>query len=101
MISSWSTCHKILHILMFITSFGEQNITYKCCSNFLIHLSIKLESQIYQYLIDKLQCHAKDILFIGDTLFVDYSDPNEFGMSARLIDRKNGQKLADFLIDIL
>ncbi|MEQ1169658.1 Lrp/AsnC family transcriptional regulator, partial [Acinetobacter nosocomialis] len=29
---------KILHILMFITSFGEQNITYKCCSNFLIHL---------------------------------------------------------------
>ena len=38
MISSWSTCHKILHILMFITSFGEQNITYKCCSNFLIHL---------------------------------------------------------------
>ncbi|MDQ8850475.1 hypothetical protein RFI41_16500, partial [Acinetobacter nosocomialis] len=24
--------------LMFITSFGEQNITYKCCSNFLIHL---------------------------------------------------------------
>ncbi len=63
--------------------------------------AIKLESQIYQYLIDKLQCHAKDILFIGDTLFVDYSDPNEFGMSARLIDRKNGQKLADVLIDIL
>jgi FMN phosphatase YigB (HAD superfamily) len=29
--------------------------------------AIKPESQIYQYLIDKLQCHAKDILFIGDT----------------------------------
>ncbi|MFX5821064.1 hypothetical protein ABTE22_18700, partial [Acinetobacter baumannii] len=27
---------------MFITSFGEQNITYKCCSNFLIHLYISL-----------------------------------------------------------
>ncbi|MFX6887875.1 hypothetical protein ABTH62_18540, partial [Acinetobacter baumannii] len=27
--------------LMFITSFGEQNITYKCCSNFLIHLSLQ------------------------------------------------------------
>ncbi|MER8177684.1 hypothetical protein ABTN05_08195 [Acinetobacter baumannii] len=26
---------------MFITSFGEQNITYKCCSNFLIHLCEK------------------------------------------------------------
>src|SRR5690606_32301328 len=42
MISSWSTCHKILHILMFITSFGEQNITYKCCSNFLIHLCLQV-----------------------------------------------------------
>ena len=26
---------------MFITSFEEQNITYRRCSNFLIHLSIK------------------------------------------------------------
>ena len=26
---------------MFITSFEEQNITYRSCSNFLIHLSIK------------------------------------------------------------
>ncbi|ENU89755.1 hypothetical protein F972_00906 [Acinetobacter sp. CIP 102529] len=25
---------------MFITSFGEQNITYSCCSNFLIHLCL-------------------------------------------------------------
>ncbi len=29
---------------MFITSFGEQNITYKCCSNFLIHLFIQLRN---------------------------------------------------------
>src|SRR5574344_262642 len=63
--------------------------------------AIKPESQIYQYLIDKLQCHAKDILFIGDTLLADYSGPTEFGMSARLIDRKSGQKLADVLSDIL
>lgn len=28
---------------MFITSFGEQNITYKCCSNFLIHLCHSLK----------------------------------------------------------
>ena len=63
--------------------------------------SIKPESQIYQYLIDKLQCHAKDILFIGDTPLADYSGPTEFGMSARLIDRKSGQKLADVLNDIL
>ena len=63
--------------------------------------AIKPESQIYQYLIDQLECHAKDVLFIGDTLLADYSGPNEFGMSARLIDRKNGQKLADVLNDIL
>ncbi|ARG17751.1 hypothetical protein B7L44_14810 [Acinetobacter nosocomialis] len=41
MISSWSTCHKILHILMFITSFEEQNITYRSCSNLRIHLYIR------------------------------------------------------------
>ncbi|HBP6523751.1 TPA: hypothetical protein L6A21_32615 [Pseudomonas aeruginosa] len=40
MISSWSTCHKILHILMFITSFEEQNITYRSCSNLRIHLCL-------------------------------------------------------------
>ncbi|QHI09757.1 hypothetical protein [Acinetobacter haemolyticus] len=34
---------------MFITSFGEQNITYKCCSNFLIHL-----------------CTTRDILSVGN-----------------------------------
>lgn len=63
--------------------------------------AIKPESQIYQYLIDQLECRAKDVLFIGDTPLADYSGPNEFGMSARLIDRKNGQKLADILNDIL
>ena len=63
--------------------------------------AIKPESQIYQYLIDQLECRAKDVLFIGDTPLADYSGPNEFGMSARLIDRKNGQKLADGLNDIL
>lgn len=30
---------------MFITSFGEQNITYKCCSNFLIHLLQQISDQ--------------------------------------------------------
>ena len=63
--------------------------------------AIKPESQIYQYLIDQLECRAKDVLFIGDTPLADYSGPTEFGMSARLIDRKNGQKLADVLNDIL
>jgi hypothetical protein len=34
-------------------------------------------------------------------LLADFNGPNEFGMSARLIDRKNGQKLADVLFDII
>ena len=63
--------------------------------------AIKPEPQIYQYLIDQLGCHAKEVLFIGDTPLADFSGPNEFGMSARLIDRKNGQTLADILVDII
>jgi FMN phosphatase YigB (HAD superfamily) len=64
-------------------------------------VAVKLELQIYQYLIDKLECHAKDVLFIGDTPLADYIGSNKFGMSAHLIDRKNGQKLADVLVDII
>ena len=41
---------------MFITSFGEQNITYKCCSNFLIHLYG--ESFLYHNVCPKLQIHG-------------------------------------------
>ncbi|NAR62156.1 hypothetical protein GPS51_16855 [Acinetobacter haemolyticus] len=60
MISSWSTCHKILHILMFITSFGEQNITYKCCSNFLIHLYPYTFRPENYYMPDTLKCADKE-----------------------------------------
>ena len=44
---------------MFITSFGEQNITYKCCSNFLIHLLNSIQSlidknfEVYSCIINK------------------------------------------------
>ena len=34
---------------MFITSFEEQNITYKCCSNFLIHLYNKYKGMGLDY----------------------------------------------------
>ncbi|NAR52412.1 hypothetical protein GPS64_17745 [Acinetobacter haemolyticus] len=41
---------------MFITSFGEQNITYKCCSNFLIHLFTILFKNIgFNHSIKNLQ----------------------------------------------
>ncbi|RSC82827.1 hypothetical protein EGT42_16665 [Acinetobacter haemolyticus] len=35
---------------MFITSFGEQNITYSCCSNFLIHLYMFYSEHIFEKL---------------------------------------------------
>ncbi|WP_180070749.1 BREX-1 system adenine-specific DNA-methyltransferase PglX [Acinetobacter sp. YH16038] len=53
MISSWSTCHKILHILMFITSFEEQNITYRSCSNLRIHLFLSSYEELRKWLFEK------------------------------------------------
>ncbi|NAR55668.1 hypothetical protein GPS56_00010 [Acinetobacter haemolyticus] len=40
---------------MFITSFGEQNITYKCCSNFLIHLSELVKTDEFDYTLGKIE----------------------------------------------
>ncbi|MGN7671068.1 hypothetical protein ACTJLR_01125, partial [Acinetobacter baumannii] len=37
-------------ILMFITSFEEQNITYRSCSNLRIHLSRALKKNVFMYL---------------------------------------------------
>ena len=43
---------------MFITSFGEQNITYKCCSNFLIHLyDTRRKILLGSYLIKKMNAN--------------------------------------------
>ncbi|NBL00729.1 MAG: hypothetical protein EOM50_22570 [Erysipelotrichia bacterium] len=39
---------------MFITSFGEQNITYKCCSNFLIHLLTHLNHSMKRINYEKI-----------------------------------------------
>lgn len=63
--------------------------------------AIKPEPPIYQYLVDQLECRTNEILFIGDTPSADFSGPSDFGMHARLIDRKNGQNFTDILSDIL
>lgn len=57
--------------------------------------AIKPDPKIYQSLIDQLACQAGDVLFIGDTPLADVTGPTTFGMSARLINRKNGQTLND------
>ena len=63
--------------------------------------AIKPEPKIYQSLIDQLDCQASEVLFIGDTALADFTGPTAFGMSARLINRNNGQILAEVLNDIL
>ncbi|NAR80928.1 hypothetical protein GPS50_14720 [Acinetobacter haemolyticus] len=45
---------------MFITSFGEQNITYKCCSNFLIHLC---KTSVKNLLTHQISKFAKVIIY--------------------------------------
>ncbi|QHI11083.1 hypothetical protein AhaeAN59_13870 [Acinetobacter haemolyticus] len=58
---------------MFITSFGEQNITYKCCSNFLIHLSyiLLIVNNIY-YLLSAPPSSSNKV-FNHMTLIIDVS----------------------------
>ena len=63
--------------------------------------AIKPEPKIYQSLIDQVDCQASEVLFIGDTALADFTGPTTFGMSARLINRNNGQTLAEVLNDIL
>lgn len=59
--------------------------------------AIKPDAQIYQSLINQLNCLPENILFIGDTPLADVQGPLAFGMQAKLIDRKGGQSLAEVL----
>ena len=59
---------------MFITSFGEQNITYKCCSNFLIHLL----SRIYKNAISLDDKQTSALIFnLRDDGKITLSEYNE------------------------
>lgn len=57
----------------------------------------KPDSMIYQYFLNQLQCHPNEVLFIGDTQIADVEGPQNLGMSAQIIDRKSGEKLANVL----
>lgn len=63
--------------------------------------AIKPDPPIYQHLIDQLGCTADEVLFIGDTPLADVQGPSNFGMSARLINRKDGQMLNEVLSDFI
>ena len=62
--------------------------------------AIKPNPKIYEVVLEKVGCEAHEVLFVGDTLLADVSGPRSQGMSARLIDRKNGQNLHDVLADL-
>ncbi|WP_228719177.1 HAD family hydrolase [Acinetobacter indicus] len=61
----------------------------------------KPDSMIYQYFLNQLQCHPNEVLFIGDTQIADVDGPQKLGMSAKIIDRKNGESLLDVLQPLL
>jgi len=57
----------------------------------------KPQPEIYQAACDALNCPPGDVLFVGDCQKADVDGPQDFGMQARLIDRKGGQTLQDLL----
>ena len=59
------------------------------------------DSDIFKAQIYSTLSNIERTTFTEDWKNLTCSGPNEFGMSARLIDRKNGQKLADVLADII
>lgn len=63
--------------------------------------AIKPDPRIYQYAIDQVGAQPGEVLFIGDTPLADVEGPSNFGMSARLINRKESQKLEDVLGDLI
>ena len=83
-----------IHIRSLITEIDIYAWSYE------VH-ACKPDPAIYQYFIDQLQCTAEEVLFVGDTPLADIQGPTAFGMSAKLIDRKNGQTLHDVLNDYL
>ncbi|AVI37972.1 hypothetical protein CSB68_2649 [Acinetobacter baumannii] len=47
--------------------------------------------------MNQLKCRPNEVIFIGDTQIADVDGPQELGMSAQIIDRRNGEKLANVL----
>jgi 2-haloalkanoic acid dehalogenase type II len=63
--------------------------------------SNKPDPTIYRYFLNQLKCQPNEVLFIGDTQLADVDGPKKLGMSAQIIDRKNGESLLDVLQPLL
>jgi FMN phosphatase YigB (HAD superfamily) len=59
--------------------------------------AIKPSLAIYEYVLRQVDCSPEQVLFIGDTPNADFYGPKRAGMQSRLLDRRNGQLLADVL----
>lgn len=57
----------------------------------------KPDPAIYRAVCVALDCQPREILFVGDSQRADVDGPRRFGMSARLIDRREGQILDEVL----
>ncbi len=83
-----------IHIRSLMTNIDTYAWSYE------VH-ACKPDPNIYQFIVDQLHCTAEEVLFVGDTPLADVQGPTAFGMSAKLIDRKNDQTLHDVLNDYL
>lgn len=55
--------------------------------------------EFYKLAISKLNCNANDILYIGDSLKLDYSPAKEVGMNCLIIDRINFYPKLNYIIN--
>lgn len=63
--------------------------------------AIKPEPQIHEVIQAYFGCEFSEMLFIGDNPILDVETPLSLGMSARLIERQENQKLLDIIGDLI
>jgi len=69
---------KILHPISFDTIIGSQLYGFR-----------KPDSGLFNLALEKTGCKAEEVIFVGDSIFLDYKPAYNSGMKAILIDRFN------------
>jgi len=69
---------KILHPISFDTTIGSQIYGFR-----------KPDSGLFNLALEKTGCKAEEVIFVGDSIFLDYRPAYNSGMKAILIDRFN------------
>lgn len=68
-----------------------------CCAWSFSVGAIKPSPAIYEYVLQQVGRPPEQVLFIGDTPDADFHGPKRAGMQSRLLNRRNGRRLADVL----